>query len=195
MQKLSKTYRFLRFLGFNYSEQEYGQVSFWKVIKKVLQTYRNGFLVKFVKESWILSPVLPRKLRPWILRTMGAQVGKGVFIGDRVYIDSGNANLIVLEDGVHIAGECTLLCHQRNLDNYFIGGDYAKLGYRREVVHLKKGALLGHRSMIMPGVTIGEGAIIGAFSLVTKDIPPWTIAVGRPAKVVKHIPEKPNNNS
>ena len=45
-------------------------------------------------------------------------------------------------------------------------------------------------SMIMPGVTIGEGAIVGAGSLVTKDVPAWTIATGRPAKVVKEIPKK-----
>jgi len=47
--------------------------------------------------------------------------------------------------------------------------------------------LIGMHSMVMPGVTIGEGAIIGAFSLVTKDIPAWTVAVGRPAKVVREI--------
>lgn len=41
--------------------------------------------------------------------------------------------------------------------------------------------------MIMPGVTIGEGAVIGAGTLVTKDIPAWTIAIGRPAKVIKEI--------
>ena len=40
----------------------------------------------------------------------------------------------------------------------------------------------------MPGVTVGEGAIVGAGSLVTKDIPAWTIATGRPARVVKKIP-------
>ena len=45
-------------------------------------------------------------------------------------------------------------------------------------------------SFIMPGVTIGEGAIVGAGSLVTKDIPAWTIATGRPAKVVKEIPHR-----
>lgn len=39
----------------------------------------------------------------------------------------------------------------------------------------------------MPGVTIGEGAVIGAGALVTKDIPAWTIAIGRPAKVIKEI--------
>ena len=47
--------------------------------------------------------------------------------------------------------------------------------------------MVGMETMIMPGVTIGDGAIIGAFSLVTKDIPSYTIATGRPAKVVKKI--------
>jgi acetyltransferase-like isoleucine patch superfamily enzyme len=46
-------------------------------------------------------------------------------------------------------------------------------------------------TMVMPGVTIGEGAIVGAGSLVTKDIPAWTVASGRPAKVIKQIPRHP----
>jgi acetyltransferase-like isoleucine patch superfamily enzyme len=45
-------------------------------------------------------------------------------------------------------------------------------------------------SFVMPGVTVGEGAIVGAGSLVTKDIPAWTIASGRPARVVKEIPHR-----
>lgn len=194
MIKLSSTYRFLRFIGLNYSEEEYGQVSIWKVLKRVFKTYRDGFLMKFIMESWLLAPFAPRKIRPWILKKLGAQVGKNVFIGSKVWIDSGHADMIILEDHVHIAGECTILCHQRNLRNYSIGDDYAKLGYRIEQVHLKKGCLIGQRTMVMPGVTIGEGAIIGAYSLVTKDIPPWTIATGRPAKVVKNIPERTNDN-
>ena len=188
MSNLSRTYRFLRLLGLNYSEDEYGQISFFKVLKKVFKTYRDGFLLKFLMESWLLSPLLPRKIRPWIVKKIGAKVGKNVFIGSKVWIDSGHADMLILEDYVHIAGECTLLCHQRNLKNYYIGDDYAKLGYRVEKIHLKKGCLIGQRTMIMPGITIGEGAIVGAYSLVTKDIPAWTIATGRPAKVVKTIP-------
>ena len=53
-----------------------------------------------------------------------------------------------------------------------------------------KGSLVGMDSFVMPGVTIGEGAIVGAGSLVTKDVPAWTIATGRPAKVVKEIPHR-----
>jgi acetyltransferase-like isoleucine patch superfamily enzyme len=188
MSNLSRTYRFLRLLGLNYSEDEYGQISFFKILKRVFKTYRDGFLLKFLMESWLLSPLLPRKIRPWIVKKIGAKVGKNVFIGSKVWIDSGHADMLILEDYVHIAGECTLLCHQRNLKNYYIGDDYAKLGYRVEKIHLKKGCLIGQRTMIMPGVTVGEGAIVGAYSLVTKDIPAWTIATGRPAKVVKTIP-------
>ncbi len=50
--------------------------------------------------------------------------------------------------------------------------------------------MIGMETLIMPGVTIGDGAIVGAYSLVTKDIPPYTIATGRPAKVVKEIPKR-----
>lgn len=58
----------------------------------------------------------------------------------------------------------------------------------QSIFHIKKGAMIGMNTTIMPGVTVGEGAIVGAYSLVTKDIPAWTIATGRPAKVVKTIP-------
>ncbi len=191
MKKLSLTYRLLRKLGYNYSEDEYGQITIWKVIKRVSKTYRDGFLMKFLMDSWLLAPFSPRKLRPWIIRTMGGSVGKNVFVGSKLWIDTGHANMIVLDDHVHIASECTLLCHQRNLSNYSVGDDYAKLGYKVEKIHLKKGCLIGQRTMILPGVTVGEGAIIGAYSLVTKDIPAWTIATGRPTKVIKQIQERP----
>ena len=108
-------------------------------------------------------------------------------------IDAGHADLIVLEVHVHTAGQCTLLCHQRDLSHYYVGDDYAKLGYRLGEIHLKRGCLIGMGSMVMPGVTVGEGAIVGAGSLVTKDIPAWTIATGRPAKVVKQIQQRGEN--
>ena len=44
---------------------------------------------------------------------------------------------------------------------------------------------LGARVTVLPGISIGEGAVIGANSVVTQDIPPWTVAVGSPAKVIK----------
>lgn len=45
---------------------------------------------------------------------------------------------------------------------------------------------IGHKATIMPGVKIGDGTIIGAYSVVAKDIPPYAIAVGNPVRVVKY---------
>jgi acetyltransferase-like isoleucine patch superfamily enzyme len=100
--------------------------------------------------------------------------------------------MITLEDSVSIAGGTRLLCHQRDFSDYFVGSDYMKLDYTIKPIVLKKGCLIGMESFVLPGVTVGEGAIVGAGSLVTKDIPASTIATGRPAKVVKHIPEREN---
>lgn len=188
--KYSLMYRLLRKLGFHYSEDEYGQVTLGRVIKRVYKTYRDSFLLKYVMNSWLLSPFLPRKIRPWVLRKIGCHVGNGCFIGDSVKIDAGHSDMIFLEDSVSIAGGTRLLCHQRDFTDYYVGSDYLKLGYTIKPIILKKGCLIGMESFVMPGVTIGEGAIVGAGSLVTKDVPAWTIATGRPAKVVKDIPQK-----
>lgn len=189
-KKLSITYRMLRKMGLNYSEEEYGQVSIWNVIKRACKTYRDGFLLKYVMNSWLLNPLAPRKVRPWVLRKIGCHVGKDIFVGDNVRIDSGHSDLIYIGDHAHITGGCRLLCHQRDLRHYRKGDDAAKLPYRLGEIHIGKGVMIGMESLIMPGVTIGDGAIVGAYSLVTKDIPAWTIATGRPAKVVKEIPER-----
>lgn len=191
-KKLSITFKIMRALGFNYSEEEYGQVSLWHVIKQFFTNIRRKHLAN--KMDWaILEPFAPRKVRPNLMRKMGCHVGKGCFIGDHVRIDQGHADMITLEDGVSLASGTRLLCHQRDFTKYYVGGDYMKLGYIVKPIVLKKGCLVGMESFVMPGVTIGEGAIVGAGSLVTKDIPSWTIAAGRPAKVIKEIPQKRDN--
>lgn len=188
-KKLSTTYKLLRALGFNYSEEEYGQVSLWRVIKQFFGNIRRKRLQKMM--DWaILEPINPRKNRPRILRKLGCKVGKDVFVGDYVRIDLSHADMITIDDHAHIASGTRLLCHQRNMSDYCVGDDYAKLGYIIKPIHLCKGSLVGMDSFIMPGVTIGEGAIVGAGSLVTKDVPAWTVATGRPAKVVKEIPKR-----
>jgi len=192
MAKKSFTYRILKKLGLNFSEEEYGNVSLMEVLLSALRHIRNAFLLKYCMYSVVLSPLNYRKIRPILWRWMGAKVGKDCFIGYEVWVDMTNTHLIEMEDHVHITNRCLLLCHQRDLSNYHIGDDYAKLGYNKRKIVLKKGCLIGMNSMIMPGVTIGEGAIVGAGSLVTKDIPEWTIATGRPAKVLKKIPQKTN---
>ena len=54
-------------------------------------------------------------------------------------------------------------------------------------IHIKRNAWIGARVNILPGVTIGENAIVGTGSVVTKDIPDNCVAVGVPAKIVKEV--------
>ena len=188
-RKLSVTYRFLRALGFNYSEEEYGDVSLWRVIKQFFKNIRLKSLEKML--DWaILEPFEPRKLRPILIRKMGCHVGKNTFFGDYVRMDTSYADMIYIGDYSHVTSGCRLLCHQRDLTGYCVGDNAAELGYKTGEIHIGKGVMVGMETIIMPGVTIGDGAIIGAGSIVTRDIPAWTIATGRPARVVKQIPER-----
>ena len=188
-KRLSTTYKLLRFLGFNYSEEEYGDVSLSKVFGKFFRNIKLKMLEKML-DSALLEPVEPRKLRAYFIRKMGCHVGKDVFFGDYVRMDTSYADMIYIGDYTHITSGCRLLCHQRDLSNYYVGDNAAECGYRLGEIHIGKGVMVGMETMIMPGVTIGDGAIIGARSMVTKDIPPYCIAVGSPAKVIKQIPQR-----
>lgn len=188
-KKLSTTYKLLRALGFNYSEKEYGDVSLWRVIKQFFRNIHLKHLEKML-DRFYLEPFAPRKLRPILIRKMGCHVGKNTFFGDYVRMDTSYADMIYIGDYTHITSGCRILCHQRDLTNYCKGDNAADLGYKTGEVHIGKGVMVGMETIIMPGVTIGDGAIIGAGSIVTKDIPAWTIATGRPARVVKEIPKK-----
>lgn len=188
-KKISLSYRFLRAIGLNYSEEEYGDVSLLKIINKFFANIYHALLLSMM--NWVIfEPISPRLLRPFLLRRLGCKVGKGVFIGDHVRIDQNHADLISIGDNAHITGGCRLLCHQRNLFGYRKGDDASKLKYKLGKISIGKGCMIGMESLIMPNVIIGEGSIVGAYSLVSKSIPAWSIAVGRPAKVLKRIPER-----
>lgn len=190
--KTTLTYKILCILGFKYPVEDYGDISPWKVIKQFFINCYHRLLINMM--NWaILEPLNPRKLRPSILRKLGAKVGKDVFIGDYVRVDLNHSDLITIDDGVHIAGDARLLCHKKDLSNYSEGKIYGMQPYKYGEIHLCKNCAIGTGTLIMPGVTVGEGAIVGAGAMVTKDIPAWTLALGCPAKVVKTFDKKGDN--
>lgn len=166
-------------------------------LKKLPRIISDKFRISFnfilfkISKNWVLLDRINRRIKPAIWRLAGSKVGKNVSIGYDVYFDVHNASLITIEDNVWIASRTTIFCHKRIMTEFYKGDVYNDLPYKKLPVILKKGCVIGIGSTIMPGVTVGEGAIIGVGSLVVNDIPEWTIAVGNPAKVVKHIPERP----
>lgn len=149
---------------------------------------RRKFFWMAYQKNWLLDPATEKRAKYW--KKCGAHIEGKVNIGYDVYFDASNAGYITIEDGVWIAARCLILCHKRPLRNYCVGDDYNDLPHIRKAVVLKKGCCIGMSSIIMPGVTIGEGAMVGAGSVVTKDVPAWTIVAGNPAQVIREISKR-----
>jgi len=135
--------------------------------------------------------MIPSSLRVKLHRLRGVSIGRNVAMGVDVHIDDFSPGIVIIEDNARVSAGCMFLTHQRDLSVYqkecingMIIGDCP---YVKKPILVKSGAQIGIRSIIMPGVTIGKGSIIGAGSLVTKDIPDYCIAVGTPAKVVREL--------
>jgi acetyltransferase-like isoleucine patch superfamily enzyme len=117
----------------------------------------------------------------WIVRhPENLKLGKRTDIGAFTYINAMNG--VTIEDDVQIGSHCSI---------YSISTIDNKSG----AVVLKKNCKVGSHCVVMPGVTIGENAVVGAMSFVNQDIPPNALAVGIPAKVIrKNYRKKQKNN-
>lgn len=134
-----------------------------------------------------------------------------VKIGDRVYI--GNSKLICktgieFENDIFVAWGCYFYDHNSHSIDYkerqsdlkqqlkdYREGRFFIENKNWSVVNTKpikicSNAWIGMNSIILKGVTIGEGAIVGAGSVVTKDVPAWTMVAGNPAQVVRKIEQQ-----
>ncbi|MFC1630184.1 acyltransferase [Patescibacteria group bacterium] len=109
----------------------------------------------------------------WLVQNKkNLQLGKKTDIGAFAYINAEFG--VEIEDNVQIGGG-TKIYSVSTID-----------GKKGKVV-LRKNCKIGSQSIIMPGVTVGENSIIGAFSFVNKDIPDNVVAFGIPVKIVKKI--------
>lgn len=134
------------------------------------------FVRKFINVS--VAPFVPfTVLRIALYRLVGFKIGKNCFIGMRCYLDDAYPEQTTICDNVTISYDCTFACHG-------IAGEPAPLRIE-PLVYVGTGTIFVSRG---EGVVIGEGAVIGAGSVVTRSIPPWKIAYGNPARVVRDAP-------
>jgi acetyltransferase-like isoleucine patch superfamily enzyme len=109
-------------------------------------------------------------------------LGEDTFVGHQVLIAGDSTARIVIGDRVDIAPRCVILSGSHEID--MMGSRSAGIG-RGGPVRIANGVWLGANTTVAPGVSIGERAVVGAGSVVVRDIPSWCIAVGNPCRVVK----------
>lgn len=129
--------------------------------------------------------ILPYRLTNFIHRVRGVRIHNwtNTVIAYHVTLDLIYPEMIEIEEGAWLTQNVTVLAHFRPTDIQapYIGGD------RVRQVRIGRGAYLGNGAMVMPGVTIGECAVIGAGSVVTRDVPSFMLAAGNPARAIKRI--------
>jgi acetyltransferase-like isoleucine patch superfamily enzyme len=130
------------------------------------------------------------------------EIGDGVFVGEQVMIQGRFDGTCTIGDHVWLGPQSYLDARALVIEEYVGWGPGARVlgsehgGQPLDVpviqtdllikpVHIGAWADIGVNAVILPGVTIGKGAIIGAGSVVTADIPPMTVAAGAPARVIR----------
>jgi acetyltransferase-like isoleucine patch superfamily enzyme len=117
----------------------------------------------------LIRVLMPNGLRVWLGRKMGLRIGKNVYLGKYCVLDDTFPDRIIIEDEVNISYAVIILAH-----------DAASCSI--DPVLIKRGAFIGAGAILLPGVTIGEKAIVGAGSVVVSDIGDAVKAAGVPAK-------------
>ena len=139
--------------------------------------------------NWILQTLAKVSPHPGLTvklqRLRGVKIGKHVYIGPDVNLDDLYPHLITIEDYVSIGMRTLIFVHSNPTCSIEIKNNY----YQREVAPttIKRGAWITPGCIILAGVTIGENSIVGAGSVVVKDVEPYTIVGGSPAKLIKRL--------
>jgi len=178
-------------------------------IGRLLRSEFEGLHPRLIIAQIVLAPLpihVGGRLRGTVLRLAGFRIGRGtIFAGTPIITlaDNNYRNLLIGEG-------CWF-----NIDCLFDLGAPIRIGSKTSVGHgvliltrsheigtseqraltlfvkpvnIGSGVWLGSRSTILPGVTVGDGAIVGAGSVVNQDVPPNTLVAGVPARVVKRLP-------
>ncbi|MDA8106813.1 MAG: acyltransferase [Nitrospiraceae bacterium] len=135
--------------------------------------------------------------------------GGEIKVGDRTYI--GAATKLIARTGITIGNDvwvgwgCCVYDHDshsllwanrrkdifqqiadyKSSNNYVLNKDWSAVDTKPIVINDK--AWVGFDAVILKGVTIGEGAVVGARSVVTRDVDPWTVVAGNPARVIRNL--------
>ena len=171
---------------------------YWKIYRLSFFILQRVFAVL---SFLLLDNATGARIRVLLMRCCGVKAGKGCLVrgglqfqegfhltmGDNVFINASccidTSARVTLESRVQLGYQVTLITgnHEINDPDNRAGKTYEK------PILVQEGAWIGARSTVLPGVTIGRGAVVGAGALVTKDVMAHTLVGGVPAKMIRAL--------
>ena len=153
---------------------DYIPIREYRVKRSKILRLLGGFfkILSKINRDWVFS----MSLRNRLYRMMGVNISTRSYVARETWIDDNFPELITIEEGVVIGWRSSIIAHNTQMMPPSVAP-----------ICIKKHAFLGQGVIVMPGVTIGEYAQIGTCSLVNKDIEPYTVAVGVPAKPIRKL--------
>lgn len=126
------------------------------------------------------------KIRIWTLKQIGLKIGEQVYVGEGITV---LVQLRAPEMNVEIGDRVSFGPNVTIVASSHPNGSRLKriTGYNRGPVTIGDDSWIGAGVIILPGITIGKGCIVGAGSVVTRNVPDCTVVVGNPARVLKKI--------
>lgn len=117
------------------------------------------------------------------------EIQKNALVGARCKISSHSfiCEGVQIADEVFIGHGVMFINDKYPRSTNIAGGLQTEADWQCIPTSIKRGASIGSNATILCGVTVGEGAIVGAGSIVTRDVPPWTVVAGNPAKILRNI--------
>ena len=163
--------------------------------KELMEYYGfNGFMgktrmkMKFLR-SWILHTMAYSSPHSGFItniqRSRGVKIGNNCHFSPYVLLDLVYPHLVNIGNNVTFGSNVMIFAHNNPAANLFLkNGEFPR---KVEQVDIKSGAVLFPGSIVTAGVTIGENSIISVGSVVTHDIPDYSVVVGNPGRVIKKI--------
>ncbi len=154
--------------------------------KGTLGTVR--YYLRFIS-GWTLQSLARHSPHPGLSaalhRLRGVRIGRHVYIGPDVCLDELYPGLLTIDDYVSIGMGTLIFCHSNPTCSIEI-----KKGFYPRIVKpatIRRGAWIAPRSIVLAGVTVGENSVVAAGSVVIRDVEPYTVVGGNPAKVIRKL--------
>jgi acetyltransferase-like isoleucine patch superfamily enzyme len=165
----------------------------WRILMIALTTAKYRYLLRCIGKGTVVG------VRTEIVNSNNVKIGRDCLLQDAVYLRAGTEGKITLGDRAAINSFARLFGH----GSIEIGEDaqigpgclitttdhniYENLEASFKKVTIGKRAWIGANVTVLPGISIGDYAVVGAGSVVTKDVPAYSVVVGVPARVIKEI--------